>query len=131
MLRLFNCSRSSGAAVWSRRSYFLFERSGEISYLSGKLPGKLAEELVEEIKTLDEDASLELVSEVIKKICSDRPLRAREIARLLKKNMGHVKNYYLTPMLESQDLELLYPDNPTHPNQAYITKKKIRKRASK
>ncbi len=91
--------------------------------VSGKLLGKPSEWLFREIKTID-GASLACICEVIKKLCSDHQLKAREIARLLKKNLSHVKEYYLNTMLESQDLELLYPDNLTHPNQAYKTKPK-------
>lgn len=110
-------------------SYFHAQRSGEINYLSGKLPGKLpgklSEELIEELKKIDKDHSFDLTCGVIKELCSYRPLKAREIAHLLKKNLSHVKEYYLTPLLELRDLELLYPDNPTHPNQAYKTKQKL------
>ena len=46
-----------------------------------------------------------------------------EIAVLLKRSHRYVRDHYLTPMVESGELELTFPDNPAHPRQAYQVKK--------
>ncbi len=59
------------------------------------------------------------IREAIKRLCSSRPFKPSEIALLLKRNQRHMRDYYLTPMVELGELELVFPDNPAHPQQAY------------
>jgi hypothetical protein len=64
-----------------------------------------------------------MVKQAIKQLCSSRPFKPSEIALLLQRNQRHIRDHYLTPMVESGELELGFPDNPAHFQQSYRTKK--------
>jgi ATP-dependent DNA helicase RecG len=86
----------------------------------------LSDDVIEIVRKIGIRTSPDKVKELIKKLCSSRPFKPSEIALLLKKNHRYVRDYYLTPMVESGELELEFPDNPAHPQQAYrLSSKKI------
>ena len=86
------------------------------------LPG-LSHDLTEMVRKIGIRTPPDKVKEVIKNLCLSRPFKPSEIALLLKRNHRYVRDYYLTPMVELGELELVFPDNPAHPQQAYRTKK--------
>ena len=43
-----------------------------------------------------------------------------ELATLLDKDLKYLRNKHLTNMLQSGQLNLLYPESPNHPHQAYV-----------
>ncbi|MGD0664543.1 MAG: RNA-binding domain-containing protein [Rhabdochlamydiaceae bacterium] len=83
----------------------------------------LSHDLKEAIQKIGLKTPQEVIKEVIKQLCSSRPFKPSEIAHLLKRDYRYVRNYYLTPMVESGELELEFSDTPAHPQQAYRTKK--------
>jgi ATP-dependent DNA helicase RecG len=66
-------------------------------------------------------ASKELVEQVILELCSKHYLQLRTLADLLGRAPNSVRNHYVNPMLKLGLLEARYPDEPTHPQQAYRT----------
>ncbi|WP_370589507.1 ATP-binding protein [Tychonema sp. LEGE 07203] len=65
--------------------------------------------------------SKELVERVIVELCSEHYLQLRTLADLLGRAPNSVRNHYVNPMLKQGLLEARYPDEPTHPQQAYRT----------
>ncbi len=83
----------------------------------------LSHDLTEMVRKIGIRTRPNKVKEVIKNLCSSGPFKPSEIALLLKRNHRYMRDYYLTPMVESGELELVFPDNPAHPQQAYQIKK--------
>jgi len=63
-----------------------------------------------------------MIKEVIKQLCLSRPLKPSEIALLVQRNQRYLRDHYLSPMVESGELELGFPDNPAHYQQSYKTR---------
>jgi len=61
----------------------------------------------------------EAVREVIVSLCQWRPLKADQIALLLDRNARSLRRDHLSPMVETDRLQLAYPEMERHPNQAY------------
>jgi ATP-dependent DNA helicase RecG len=92
-----------------------------ISSLSEELPA-LSADLREMIQQMGKRTPPDLIKQAIKQLCASRPFKPSEIALLLKRNHRYVRDYYLTPLVEFGELELEFPDNPAHPQQAYKAK---------
>lgn len=60
-----------------------------------------------------------LVRATILALCSGRFLSLRELADLLDRNPETLRNEYVTRMVRAGQLELRYPDQPRHRQQAY------------
>ena len=58
------------------------------------------------------------------KLCTNRPLKAKEIGSVLNKGEDYIKRKYLREMIKNKQLVYLHPDMINHPEQAYITNKK-------
>jgi ATP-dependent DNA helicase RecG len=65
--------------------------------------------------------SKELVEQVILELCSEHYLPLRTLGDLLGRTPDTIRNHYVNPMLQQGLLEARYPDEPTHPQQAYRT----------
>lgn len=87
------------------------------------LSGELDIELREAIQKIGKRTPPETVKNLIKQLCLLRPFKTSDLATLLKRSHRYVRDYYLTPMVEAGELELLFPSNPAHPQQAYKSKK--------
>ena len=61
--------------------------------------------------------------DIILKMCDDRPVTLKELSSVLERDSKALQDQYLTPMLSEGFLELKYPDNKNHPNQAYRSKR--------
>jgi ATP-dependent DNA helicase RecG len=59
---------------------------------------------------------------IILNLCRDRYLTVRDLATLLKRQPGTLRDGYLTQLVESGQLELRYPERPNHPDQSYRTR---------
>jgi ATP-dependent DNA helicase RecG len=70
-------------------------------------------------------APQELINAAVLEICSEDFVPASEIARQLRRTLATVKSRYLPRLVERKNLELLHPGTPTHPQQAYRTKKEL------
>lgn len=58
---------------------------------------------------------------IIKEICKDRYLSARQISGILNKGEDYIKRKYLSEMIKSKDLVYLHAEMINHPEQAYKT----------
>ena len=56
---------------------------------------------------------------IIKEICKDRYLSARQISGILNKGEDYIKRKYLSEMIKSKDLVYLHAEMINHPEQAY------------
>jgi ATP-dependent DNA helicase RecG len=65
--------------------------------------------------------SKELVEQVILELCSEHYLQLRTLGDLLARAPNSVRNHYVNPMLKKGLLAARYPNEPTHPQQAYRT----------
>ncbi len=103
--------------------------AGHTTGLSDQLAGHTAdisnefsEEILLKIQKITKRTPPEVIKNIIKLLCSQRPIKPGKIALLLKRHHRYIRNYYLTPMVQSGDLELMFPEHPSHPQQAYQTK---------
>jgi len=64
-------------------------------------------------------APREIVRATILALCSGRFLSLRELADLLDRNPETLRNEYITKMVKAGRLELRYPEQPRHRQQAY------------
>ena len=81
---------------------------------------ELSAHLQERIGQLGQYPRRERVQVIIHEICSqERWITSSEIARYLNFQQGNLTRNYLSPMVESGILERRFPDNFTHPHQAY------------
>ncbi|WP_019498368.1 ATP-binding protein [Pseudanabaena sp. PCC 6802] len=55
----------------------------------------------------------------ILQLCTDRFLLLKALAELLNRSPDTLRTHYLNPMLQERSLELKYPEQPSHPQQAY------------
>ena len=61
----------------------------------------------------------EIVEQVILEICSEHYLPLRTLAELLGREPDSIRNHYISSMLDQGLLELRYPKQLNHPQQAY------------
>ena len=59
------------------------------------------------------------VRAVVVELCRLRPWRAEELATVLQRNVEHIRQNYLRPLLREQRIALTHPDEPNDPQQAY------------
>ena len=83
----------------------------------------LSEEIRLIIKNLHGKNPHKTVMDLIKKLCSLKPLKITELVGVLQCNSKYLKNTYIKKMIQSGELEYVFPHQPTHPHQAYKTKK--------
>ncbi|MEY3867206.1 MAG: hypothetical protein RLZZ338_1097 [Cyanobacteriota bacterium] len=62
-----------------------------------------------------------LMRDTILKLCSERYLTVKRLAELLNRSSETIRTHFINPMWLEKLLELKYPDEPTHPQQAYRT----------
>ena len=62
-----------------------------------------------------------IVEHVILELCSEHYLTLRTLADLLNRKPDSIRNHYVNPMLDRSLLELRYPEQQNHPQQAYRT----------
>ena len=64
----------------------------------------------------------ELTKAIIRKLCSGRYLTADQIGTLMDRGKDKLQKNFLASMVVDRELFLRYPDQLTHPDQAYTTK---------
>lgn len=67
-------------------------------------------------------APQQLVREVILALCRGRFLSLRDLSVLLNRQQESLRGAYISQMVRDGSLELLHPEAPNHPSQAYRTK---------
>lgn len=98
--------------------------SGNLRPLSGNLHQllqALPENLQNDLKSLKKRVSQPILSHLVKSLCRQRAFTADELATLLGKNRKYVLGRLLAPLRHQGFLNLTIPDQPNHPDQAYIT----------
>jgi ATP-dependent DNA helicase RecG len=63
----------------------------------------------------------ELVEDIILQLCCEQYLLLRTLAELLGREPDSIRNHYVNPLLDRGLLELKYPKQKNHPQQAYRT----------
>lgn len=101
------------------------KESEEIPLSIDLLMAMLPNDLQIEIAKIGKKTPTYIIRDTIRKLCSIRPFKPAEIGILLKRTRKHVSDRHLGPMVESGELEMEFPHHPTHPLQAYKTKKII------
>ena len=95
------------------------ESEPEVGELTPKVR-ELPAHLQEKIDQLGQYPRRERVQVIIHEICGQESwTTSSEIARYLNFQQGNLTRNYLSPMVESGLLERRFPDNFTHPQQAY------------
>jgi ATP-dependent DNA helicase RecG len=84
----------------------------------------LSEGLVQELQRVGKRTSVQKVRETIAQLCALSPLKLPELAGILQRDSDHLRKRYLSKMIDEEELEYLFPENPNHPGQAYRTKKR-------
>lgn len=67
-------------------------------------------------------APAKLVRDTIVRLCTDRFLRVRELSQLLGRTPDTLRDAYISGMVDEGVLDLRYPENRSHPDQAYRTR---------
>lgn len=67
--------------------------------------------------------STNIMESIILELCQDRFLNQKQLQELLGRSYHTLRLGYLSRMQKQGQLELRYPDRPTHPNQGYRTRK--------
>lgn len=62
------------------------------------------------------------VRALLLRVCADGYLTLRQLADLLGRDAGNLRQRYVSELVSQARLELLYPDKPNHPQQGYRTK---------
>ena len=89
--------------------------------LNPELRGELPQDLKEAIKALGPRPGKAVIP-VILKLCRWKALTTSELVKHLgRKRAVSLQRDYLKPLISSGELEYLYPENETHPKQAYRT----------
>ena len=63
-----------------------------------------------------------LTQYIIRQLCEGRYLTAEQIGSLMDRGKDKLQKNFLAEMVQTKELELLFPDQPTHPEQAYRTR---------
>jgi len=99
----------------------LNEEGGKLAEKGGKLkPSDLPPELATFLPQAGQRLRTDALRALICRLCRWRSLRGEELATLLGKDLKYLRNKHLTEMVQSGQLNLLYPESPNHPHQAYL-----------
>jgi len=71
------------------------------------------------LKKMPGKISSEIMRKVILSMCEGNTLTLKELCLYLMRSPNSLQDQYLTPMLAEGLIELKYPDNKNHPDQAY------------
>ena len=94
---------------------------------NASIPG-LPVHIREAVEKLGQRATANEVRYVIKKLCGWRAIQAAELAAILKRSQPYIQEKYLRPMIRGGEICYTYPNNLAHPQQAYKTVSKSKKK---
>ena len=77
--------------------------------------------LVEEIRNKKRSTPAKVEAAILA-LCADAFVPAQELAETLQRGVETLKNHYISKMIRDGRLKARYPDQPTHPHQAYRAK---------
>ncbi len=127
---------SQGTGAISQGTGAISQGTGAISQGTGaQIDGKTATILLrQEFAALRQELTLALRQELdalgnrarpdqfrrlIRDLCAWRPLRVEELSNLLGRKSRYLVRYFLSPMIDSGELEYTFPEMINHPRQAY------------
>ena len=67
-----------------------------------------------------------MTKRIIRNLCAGRYLTAEQIGALMDRGKDKLQKNFLAEMVSDGDLLLKFPEQPTHPEQAYRTKDRPR-----
>lgn len=82
----------------------------------GNVPASIAQDLAK----LGKKAAIDETRRLIAELCRLAPRTRRELAELLRRDPKYLTEKHLRPMVEAGTLTLARPNEPRHPDQAYI-----------
>lgn len=82
-------------------------------------PADLPTELAEVVRKLGKKAPPDRMRQAIQQLCAWRPLSASDLASILDRTPGHLRDTYLTAMVAASQLVYTHPTESAHPQQAY------------
>jgi ATP-dependent DNA helicase RecG len=68
----------------------------------------------------------QLLRDIVLQLCFGRYLSLRQLAKFLGRSSDTVRTHYITPLVSEELLELRYPDQPKHSQQAYRTQSAVK-----
>jgi ATP-dependent DNA helicase RecG len=99
--------------------------SAQAPGISAQAPGipldfpPLPRELIELLKTIGKRTAAQKIRTVIIKLCTYGPLKLPDLVEILQRDSDHLRKHYISKMIDNGELEYLFPDSPSHPQQAY------------
>ena len=117
-----NQSQQLSLSTDSEHKYLNSEHKDSNSEHS-ELNSEHKKKLIEIAKSVREKrrANPKQMRDVILKICSEHYLSLRTLAELLNREPDSIRNHYVNPMIDEGLLQLRYPEQINHPQQAYKT----------
>lgn len=81
----------------------------------------LSENIKQKIANSKERLAKKEIEEIILELCSLECLQLIQLGKILDKDPQYLRIFFLSKMIKMGKLAYLFPDNPTHPQQAYKT----------
>lgn len=85
----------------------------------------LPPELQAQIAALGAKPRQAALRQTVLSLCRDEPRSAQQLATFLGRTKTHLINDHLSALVAQGELELVFPQQPNHPNQAYRTSQKM------
>ena len=83
----------------------------------------MPEELIEALQKIGKRTPVQKIRMIIAQLCALSPLKLPDLVEILQRDSDHLRKHYISKMIDDEDLEYLFPESPSHPQQAYQTKK--------
>jgi ATP-dependent DNA helicase RecG len=81
----------------------------------------ISQKLKDKILTLPRRSSQSKLKEIIKDLCAIGSLQPSQLGQILNRDPQYLRIHFLSKMQKDGDLKYLYPEQPAHPLQAYLT----------
>ena len=96
------------------------EGEQSVHSLRNSLVEELPDDLRDQVEAVGGRAVLSDMTQALSALCAFRPYRAVELGLLLNRDAKKLTEAYLSPMRKRGELHWLYPEIPSHPQQAYL-----------
>ncbi len=97
--------------------------SPDLTLSSPDLSFKTAEEKISELARKNKKLSQSEIQEIIVQLCSLRPQSLQRLSQLLGRTSKYIRETLIKALLNNHRLQYLYPDQISHPKQAYLSSK--------
>ncbi len=85
---------------------------------------RMSEKLINDLKSLEKRSSSEKIRFLIKALCALKALQLVHLSKIFNRAPRYLRDKFLTKMIQEGELAYLYPEQPTHPKQAYVVPNK-------